>query len=61
MNGGRLLAGTAVLIVLSVILGYFAQTHRPFSDTDHPFAYAYLAIVAVLAVVIFLVRWFVRL
>lgn len=58
MERHRLFVGVSAMVTLSVTLAYFAEVHRPFSETSHPFALAYLAIFATLTAIILLTRWF---
>lgn len=56
MKTRRLLAGTGTAVILSSILAYFAQFHRPFSETGQPFAFAYLGILATIASVVVITK-----
>lgn len=56
----KLLVGIGMLLALSVVLAYFAEVHRPFSQTSNPFVYAFVGVFMTLVVFIFIVRYFVR-
>lgn len=56
MKSVRLLVGIGVMVTLSSALAYFAQVHRPFSETSHPFVFAYISVLATIAAVVLIAR-----
>lgn len=56
----KLYIGIAMLVAVSAVLAFFARVHRPFTETPVPFFYAFLGIFAVLAALIFIVSYFVK-
>lgn len=60
MRRDALLYGFGLLVALSAVLAYFAQVHRPFSESSAPFAAAFVGVLLALVALIAIVRYFVR-
>lgn len=60
MDSAKLTLGASTMVAFSATVGYFAQYHRPFSETPYPFTTAYLSVLASLTVIILLTRWFAK-
>lgn len=61
MRYDAFLLGIGFLVAFTSVLAYYAQVHRPFSESPAPFVYAFAGVAAVLVALIFIVRYFVKL